>query len=171
VKLYEKAAVGHRDLMDPNLQLVAVDESTLTNCSSTMNNARLPGTGGRYGADLRFTPSAIVYQVAIADSMQTYAGATVSNLNGDIDGDIDVVLHPWPQQSPFSGGTSAGANAVQVRASVMNFRGWTLDEKRGVFSVMNALSFLRPATTGVVRDFVSLYVQALTGLGINATFF
>ena len=90
VKLYEKVGRAHVGLRASSLSMVAVDKATLINCSPAQNNGPLWGHRNSYGADLQFPKGPIVYQDAIADTQLVYAGTTVPNLNGDIDGDLDA---------------------------------------------------------------------------------
>jgi len=167
-KLYENVAGAHMDLTASSIDLVAVDQSTFANCSSVCGNAGLPASGGRYGANLSFTPATIVYQVAVADSSGVYAGATITNLNGDLAGDVDVVLFKLPP--PTTSGAT-GATAALVRSAVLAHQTWTAAEKTAVFSVMHALGSLRGATNPTVTNFVRRYEEELRNRGIDPRFF
>src|SRR5260370_41541929 len=76
IKLYEASRTlprSHVSLRSPTVQLVAVEQASLANCCHVQANRRL--LGGGYGADLPFIPTPFVYQVAIGDPAQIYAGA------------------------------------------------------------------------------------------------
>src|SRR5215470_4521410 len=97
IKLYETSEsppLSHLSVRSATVQLIAVEQASLTNCCQIQMNKRL--IGGGYGADLPFIPGSFVYQVAIVDTSDTYAGATVSNLNGAAPGDLEVVLFRLP---------------------------------------------------------------------------
>ncbi len=97
IKLYEASRTlprSHVSLRSSTVQLVAVEQARLANCCPVQANRRL--LGGGFGADLPFIPAPFVYQVAIVDTAQIYAGATVPNLNADVPVDLDVVLFHLP---------------------------------------------------------------------------
>ena len=120
IKLYESNEIpplSHVSLRSATVQLVAVEQASLTNCCQVQVNKRL--IGGGYGVDLPFIPASFVYQVAIVDPSHTFAGATISNLNGAAPGDLEVVLFRLPT-SGLEAKASNGA-AAYVRAAVVKY--------------------------------------------------
>ncbi len=148
-------------LASASVELLAVDQMTLANCCAVQTNTSLGG--GTYGADLPFTASAIVYEVAIVDTATTYAGATVKNLNGDVAGDIDVVLFKLPPPGSGPGGRSA----AQVRSNVGAYGAWTTEQKVAVLSVIDAYASLRSAAALDVQRFVGICARTLEERGID----
>jgi hypothetical protein len=113
-------------------------------------------------------PARFVYQVAIIDVAEIYAGATVPNMNGATPADLDVVLFKLPTTGV---GVATGGNAVQVRAAVMTIPYWNPEERQEVLSVMNALGSLRGTAAPLVLDFIAHYEQILVDRGIDPEFF
>jgi len=170
IKLYETSEfppLSHVSLRSASVQLVAVEQASLTNCCQVQMNRRL--IGGGYGADLPFIPAAFVYQVAIVDTAQTYAGATISNLNGAAPGDLEVVLFRLPTSAV--GTIASNDGAAYVRQAVVGHPSWSAVEKQAILSVMNALGSLRGTATPLVLEFVTRYEQILAGVGIHPAFF
>ena len=124
--------------------------------------------GGGYGGDLPFIPGSFVYQVAIIDVAQIYAGAMVPNLNGAAPADVDLVLFKLPTRGV---GVAMGGNAVQVRTAIVTNPYGSAKERQAVLSVINALGSLRGTATPVVLDFVAHYEQILADRGIDPAFF
>ncbi len=124
--------------------------------------------GGGYGVDLPFIPGSFVYQVAIIDVAQIYAGATVPDLNGATPAALDIVLLKLPTTGV---GVATGGNAVQVRSAIATNPCWSPDEKQAVLSVMNALGSLRGTAVPLMLDFIALYEQILADHGVDPEFF
>ena len=170
IKLYETNYTrqrAHISLRSPTIQMIAVEQSSLENCCPVQANRRL--IGGGYGADLPFIPGPFVYHIAIADTAQVYAGATVTNLNGATPGDFDVVLFTLPKTGLQA--MSAGTLVAGVRSAVLKHPSWTADEKQGVLSVMNALGSLRGTSAAPVLAFVAHYERILQSCGVDPSFF
>lgn len=169
VKLHETTPTtprSHSSLRSPTVQLVAVEQGTLKDCCPVQTNKRL--IGGGYGVDLPFIPGPFVYLVAIIDLGDVYAGGTVTNLNGAIPGDIDVVLSGLPTNGPPP---AAAGSAAEAREAALKHPSWNIEEKQAVLSVMNALGSLRGSTANPVLGFIAHYERTLAGLGINPGFF
>ena len=126
VKLFEPNSARppvHVTLPASNIDFVAVDQTTLVNCSNVEPNKPLNNSATSHGANLQFTQASIVYQVAIVDNQQVYGGTTILSLTGTTLGDLDVVLDKLPPtQINGGGGLPAGANATQVRTAVAQDR-------------------------------------------------
>ncbi len=170
IKLYETtrtAPHSYVSLRATSVQLVAVEQANLTNCSTVQPNKRL--IGGGYGVDLPFIPGSFAYQVAIVDIAQVYAGATVSNLNGAMPGDVEVVVFKMPMSA--IGNLAGGASAAQVRTATLTYSSWSPEEKQAILSVMNALGSLRGSTASTVVDFLGQYERALVDRGIDPGLF
>jgi hypothetical protein len=149
------------------VQLVAVEQASLTNCCPVQANKRL--IGGGYGVDLPFIPGSFVYQVAIIDVAQVYAGATVPNLNGAMPGDLEVVVFKLPMSG--IGALPAGTTAAQLRGAILTYSFWGPEERQAVLSVMNALGSLRGTTASAVMDFLNQYERTLRDRGIDPELF
>jgi len=149
------------------VQLVAVEQASLANCCPVQANRRL--LGGGYGADLPFIPAPFVYQVAIVDTAQIYAGATVPNLNGAMPLDLEVVLFHLPMGGVAA--VPAGGTVAQVRGAVLTHPSWSADEKQAVLSMMNALGSLRGTAAPSVLGFITHYDRGLTNCGIDPALF
>jgi len=170
IKLYETSEIpplSHVSLRSATVQLIAVEQASLTNCCQIQLNKRL--IGGGYGADLPFIPASFVYQVAIVDTSHTYAGATICNLNGAAPGDLEVLLFRLPTSGV--GAIASNGAAAYVREAVVKYPSWNAIEKQAILSVMNALGSLRGTVTPLVLDFVAHYERALADAGINPSFF
>jgi hypothetical protein len=169
IKLYEARTLprSHVSLRSPTVQLVAVEQASLANRCPVQANRRL--LGGGFGADLPFIPAPFVYQVAIVDTAQIYAGATVPNLNGDMPVDLDVVLFHLPKGGVVA--LAAGGTVAQVRGAVLTHPSWSPDEKQAVLSAMNALGSLRGSAATPVLGFLTHYEQALMARGIDPELF
>jgi hypothetical protein len=171
VRMYEDSgnqSSAHSNLVSSTVQLIAIDESTRKNCCAAVQNGSLAGTG-KYGADLTFSLSAIVYEVAIADLALIYAGTRVSNLNGNMQGDIDVVLFKIPPASIGIGATAT--NAAQMRQLVLAHRTWSPNEKLAILNLMDALSSLRGTSAPALMSFIDNYSTALARQGIGPNLF
>ena len=118
-------------------QLVAVEQAGLTNCCPVQVNKRL--IGGGYGVDLSFIPGSFVYQVAIIDIAEMYAGATVPNLNGATPAALDIVLFKPPTRGV---GIAIGDNVAQVCTAIVTNPYWSSEERQAMLSVMNVLGSL-----------------------------
>ena len=118
--------------------------------------------------DLPFIPGPFVYLVAIVDLGDVYAGGTVTNLNGAIPGDVDVVLFRLPTSGPPP---AAAGSAAEAREAVLKHLSWNIEEKQAVLSVMNALGSLRGTTSNPVLGFMDHYERTLACLGISPVFF
>ena len=158
------APPSHIALASTSVELVAVDQTTFANCCSVQTNGSLGG--GIYGADLPFTAASIVYEVAIVDTATTYAGATIKNLNGDVTGDIDVVLFKLPPPVGASSGPGGGS-AAQVRSNVGAYGAWATEQKLAVLSVIDAYASLRSSVAPDVRRFLGIYSRTLAERGID----
>lgn len=170
IKLYETSRTpprSHVSLRSPTVQLVAVEQASLTNCCPVRENKRL--IGGGYGVDLPFIPGTFVYQVAIIDVAQSYAGATVPNLNGATPGDLDVVVFKLPMSGV--GAVPTGSTAAQVRGALLTYPSWSPEERQAVLSVMNALGSLRGSAASPVLGFISQYERSLMDRGIDPGLF
>jgi len=170
IKVYEISSTlprSHVNLRSPTVRLVAVEQASLTDCCPVQSNRRL--IGGGYGADLPFIPASFVYQVAIVDTAQTYAGATVANLNGATPGNLEVVLFQLPASGV--GAISSSGAAAHVRNAVLRHPSWSADEKQAILSVMNALGSLRGTATPLVLDFIAHYERILADRSIDPAFF
>jgi hypothetical protein len=170
IKLYETGGTSppsHVSLRSATVHLVAVEQASLTNCCQVQVNKRL--IGGGYGADLPFIPASFVYQVAIVDTAQTYAGATVTNLNGATPGDLEVVLFCLPTSRVEV--IASSGTAAHMRDAVIRHPSWSADEKQAILSVMNALGSLRGTTTPLVLEFIARYERIMADVGINPAFF
>jgi hypothetical protein len=168
IKLHEMNRAtppAHVTLRSPTVQLLAVEQASLSDCCPVQTNRRL--IGGGYGADLPFIPASFVYQVAIIDAADAYAGATIANLNGAVPGDLDVVLF----RLPVSGAVPAVATPAQIRETVLINPSWNIEEKQAVLSVMNALCSLRGTAANPVLGFIAHYERTLVRLGISPVFF
>jgi len=171
IKLFEPNSTSpprHVDLTASTIELVAVDEGTKTNCTNVETNRFLPAST-RHGANLAFTKTAIIYQVAVSDSASVYGGTTVMSLSGTTDGDLDVVL----QKLPTSGITTTGlvTTAAQARQTVSAYLSWTSGEKWAILSTMNALTSLRGTVAPQLLRFISNYEFLLRDRGIDANLF
>jgi hypothetical protein len=107
---------------------------------------------------LPFIPGSFVYQAAIIDVANIYAGATVPNLNGATPADLDVVLFKLPTRGVR---VASGGNAVQVRTAIATNPYGSSEERQALLSVMNALGSLRGTATPPVLDFIAHYEQIL----------
>lgn len=166
VKIYDTA---HKPLASSRIDLVAVDQGTRRNCCAPISNGSL-GVA-HYGANLAFSTGTFVYQVAVVDLARVYAGLTVPGLNGNVAGDLDVVLYPLPTSS---GGGTGGASGATTAAQVFTYidqSSWTAYEKQGLRSVIFALMQLRGSTDQVVLGFIAQYEESLSRYGINASLF
>jgi hypothetical protein len=169
IKLYETSQTAprsHVSLRSATVQLVAVEQANLTNCCPVQMNKRF--IGGGYGVDLPFIPGSFVYQVAIIDVAKIYAGATVPNLNGATQADLDIVLFKLPTRRV---GVTIGSIAVQVRTAIATNPYWSSEERQAALSVMNALGSLRGTAAPLVLDFIAHYEQILAERGIDPGFF
>jgi hypothetical protein len=165
VKLYE-SVTGHPTLTAASVELLAVDQASRANCCAVQTNSHL--ASGGYGANLPFAVASIVYEIAIVDTAQVYAGATVQNLNGSINGDIDVVLFKLP---PGGAGPVAATTGVQMRTNILTYGMWSSEERQGVLSVINALASLRGTTVGPVLGFIDSYERVLRARAIDPRLF
>ena len=168
VKLHEinrATPQSHVVLRSARLQLLAVEQASLTECCMVQTNRRL--IGGGYGCDLPFIPAPFVYQVAIVDEADVFAGATISNLNGAVPADLEIVLF----RLPTAGGVPAVATAADLRKTVLKHSSWNIEERQAVLSVMNALGSLRGAAAAAVVAFIAHYERTLLSIGINPGFF
>lgn len=165
-RLYEPnghTPTRHVDLTSTSVQALAVDQGTLSNLCHVQNNASLPGGG--YGVQLSFSPSDLVYQVALNDPTSIYAGFTVLNLNGRAAGNLDLVVHRLPTSRTSGSMTSP----VQARAAVLTEPFWSEAEKIGVIGLMTAYSLLQRSTDPTVQNFTKQYAISLDRLGIDFT--
>jgi len=170
IKLYEASLTlprSHVSLRSRTVQLVAVEQVSLGDCCPVQTNKRL--IGGGYGVDLPFIPASFVYQIAILDTAQIYAGATVSNLNGAVPGNLEVVLFQLPTSGV--GVMQASGTAATVRSAVLTHPSWSPDGKQAVLSVMNALGSLRGTAASPVLGFITHYERALMDRGIEPGLF
>jgi len=172
IKLYETSQISpsprsHVSLRSSTVQLIAVEQASLTNCCQVQMNKRF--IGGGYGADLSFIPASFVYQVAIVDTAHTYAGATISNLNGATSCELEVVLFDLPTSAV--GAIASSGAAAYVREAVVRHPSWSVVEKQAILSVMNALGSLRGTATPIVLDFIAHYERTLADAGINPELF
>lgn len=165
VKIYDTA---HKPLASSRIDLVAVDQGTRRNCCAPVSNGSL-GVA-HYGANLAFSAGTFVYQVAVVDLARVYAGLTVPGLNGNVAGDLDVVLYPLPTTSGGGTGGSRATTAAQVFIDI-DQSSWTPYEKQGMRSVIFALMQLRGSTDPVVLGFIAQYEESLSRYGINASLF
>jgi hypothetical protein len=111
-------------------------------------------TNGSSGSvHLPFPITRCVYQVAVVDPARVYGGVTIPSLNGNVAGQLEVVLRPLPTASP--GGGAAITSTTQL-ASYMVSQGWTDLQRAAVLDVANALRLLRPSLDPIVRYFVSV---------------
>ena len=108
-------------------------------------------------------------KVAIVDTAHTYAGATISNLNGAAPGDLEVVLCRLPTSGLEA--IASNGDAAYVREAVVNYPSWSAAEKQAILSVMNALGSLRGTVTPLVFDFIAHYERTLAHARINPAFF
>jgi hypothetical protein len=171
VKLFEPNSASppvHVDLKAANIEIVAVNQTTLANCCNMETNKSLKGSS-HYGADLQFNKDSIVYQVAISDPRGTYGGTTILSLTGTTDGDLDVVLEKLPQTG-VSGATGA-SNAAQVRHAVLSDPNWTAGEKQAVLGLMIALASLRGTNEPTLLRFIQDYSFILRDRGIDPNLF
>lgn len=172
VKLFEPNSASppaHVSLTPSSIELVAFDQTTLTNCCGVQKNAGL--SAGGYGALLPFGASSIAYGIAIVDTHSVYGGITISSLSGTTAGDLDVVLDRVPGTRIAGAGGGTGVTATQVRLAVLRDSFWTPGEKRAVLSLIDALSALRGATTFPMIGFVHHYEVTLRDRGIDSALF
>jgi hypothetical protein len=160
IRLYDSS---YNALSSNSVQLVPVDTSSgpPTTLSAAVQNGWLGG--GAYGAHLSFAPSPCVYQVAITDSNRVYGSVTIPSLNGNIAGQLEVVLRRVP---PRTSGGVVVRNLGQLRGYLANQLSWSDENRNAVLDIVSSLGLLRGSNDPTLRDFIgnSEYMLGLLGI-------
>lgn len=177
VRLYDSSFV---DLCLNSIQIAAIDQGPPpVNCCPVQSNQTVRAPSGQVGcgADLAFNQGTFVYQIAIHDPSGAFAGTTLPDLNGNIDGGLDVVLYSAPPPGSHQGQIRAPASTAEVSVFIEEQPFWTGENKMAVRSVARGISSLMQSVIrfvevdNVVFAFAQGYALFLDDRGIDPSIF
>jgi len=156
-------------LKSKTVQLIAIDTSSSgapINLTAVVING--PPLGGTYyGAQLSFGLTSCVYQVAITDSARIYAGVTIPSLNGNVDGELEVVLRRLPPKTPAGAVVRTSTQLIAYLAD----QPWSFEQRSAVLDVVHALVSIRGWEDPIAREFIANYEQTLRERGVDPAIF
>jgi hypothetical protein len=120
---------------------IETDPAHLANLSQPVSNTAISNT--KFGASLNFHAKKCIYLVAIMDLANTYGPLTISSLNGNEPGQLDVIVKKVPPQR--RGGIAVSSSSQLV--SFMNGQGWSREQQGAILDVITALTSMRGGRT------------------------
>lgn len=159
VRLYN---TSYATLPDPTIELVPVDTSSSTlptNLIAAVKNG--PFKRG-HGAALIFGTPMCTYEVVVHDVGMTYGATIIPNLNGNIDGELEVVLSRAPTSASGGRVTSPG----QLRAYI-GAQTWSQEETHAILGTIQAYALVRGAQSSDLLRVVDNLGAVLNRVGID----
>jgi hypothetical protein len=146
-------------LQSGTVNLIAMDGVT-----TLVSQANGSMSGGLWGAHLSFTPSNFVLSIHANDSGGTYAPVSVTDLNGSVNGRLDLVLSALPPAHSAGGASPSTAQAIEP---FIDAQSWTTEGKAAMRSLIRALSASRPSMNPTLRQMAQEWERWLDQRGIS----
>jgi hypothetical protein len=150
--------------LSTSVQVIAINSSVATR--PNLCTAVQTGTTGF--AQLPFSLTQCVYEVSISDSSRTYGHVLIPSLNGNVAGQLEVVLKRLPP--PTSGGGAFVTSASQL-TGYLAAQGWSDEQQQAVLDVGSAVIVVRRGTGPTYRYLFGLYQYTLEERGISPSAF
>jgi len=160
VRLYD---TGYTTL-STSVQVIAINSSITTR----PNLCTAVPTGIAGFAHLAFPSTRCVYEVSVSDPSRTYGHVLIPSLNGNVAGQLEIVLKRLPP--PTLGGGVFVTSASQL-TGYLAAQGWSDEEREAIFGVGSALIVVRQATSPTYQYLFGLYQYTLEERGISTSAF
>jgi len=146
------------------VKFIAQNFSTGTNLCAAQTNSNI--SGSNWGATLPFSTQAVAYLVYAYDTVRVngYGPVTITNLNGNINGRLDIVMYRLP---PPHSGIGAQPKTFTEIAAYVNAQSWEDEEKLGIMFLIQALATSHRTRDADLRQIRDKWASWLSDLGID----
>jgi hypothetical protein len=161
VRLYDTGYTA----LTASMQVIPIDVST----AGRPNLCAVVHSSSAGLAYLNFNLAQCVYQVSISDPQRSYGHVLIPALNGNVAGQLEIVLNRLPP--PSTGGRGAAVTSASQLSSFMVSRSWSNEQQAAVLGVVNALVLVRGAAGQTSQYLEGLYSYTLEERSISPSAF